>query len=38
MNEEKSFNSETKDADLSEILQIRRDKLSFFQEQGRDPF
>ena len=38
MNEEKSFNPETKESDLSEILQIRRDKLSYFQEQGRDPF
>ena len=23
---------------LSEILQVRRDKLKYFQDEGRDPF
>ena len=24
--------------ELSELLQVRRDKLKFFQDEGRDPF
>ena len=37
MNEE-IVNSQTEAEDLSEILQIRRDKLSKLQSEGRDPF
>ena len=38
MKEENSYTPEAKETDLSEILQIRRDKLKYFQEEGRDPF
>lgn len=29
---------ETAEQDLSELLQIRRDKLSALQQEGKDPF
>jgi lysyl-tRNA synthetase class 2 len=38
MNEEKITEQESGEEQLSEILQIRRDKLSELQEQGLDPF
>ena len=30
--------AELTEEELSEILQVRRDKLKFFQSEGRDPF
>ena len=38
MSEEKTNAVQTAEQDLSEILQIRRDKLKAFQDEGRDPF
>ena len=37
MSEERN-NQQAPEQELSEILQIRRDKLSALQQEGRDPF
>ena len=37
MSEERN-NQQAPEMELSEILQVRRDKLSALQEEGRDPF
>ena len=37
MSEEKNVQP-AQEQELSEILQIRRDKLSALQQEGRDPF
>ena len=31
-------NSQPQEENISELLQVRRDKLKFFQDEGRDPF
>lgn len=36
--ENKEETQELTAAELSELLQVRRDKLKYFQEEGRDPF
>ena len=38
MSEEKNNQSTAPEQDLSELLQIRRDKLKTLQDEGRDPF
>ena len=38
MSEEKNNQSPAPEQDLSELLQIRRDKLKALQDEGRDPF
>ena len=35
---EEILNAQTQEQELSEILQVRRDKLKALQDEGRDPF
>ena len=38
MNEERTNQPQTAEPSLSEILQVRRDKLKALQDAGRNPF
>ena len=38
MAEERNQNTAAAEQDLSEILQVRRDKLAALRAEGRDPF
>ena len=37
-NDQQNVNNDQLQEDLSEVLQVRRDKLAKLQEMGRDPF